>query len=168
MSIMSAVCSPNCICDEVACANGSDVETQGQRWNAWAAMLVSALHAFLMHAKTLLEGPVHLCLGCLGHMQGKEVGRRESLFPADQLHSQGRCLDLGGVGVIRYHIGKAQADASSGNLAAHLHSYREDSSAGFTPRATALTSDAYGSYTTTLTKPRPMPLPPIFIRSLHL
>lgn len=32
-----------------------------------------ALHVIAMHAQSLLEGPVHLCLGCLGHMQGKEV-----------------------------------------------------------------------------------------------
>lgn len=76
------------------------------------------------------ECPAHLGLGSLGHVQGEEVGLRERLLPADQLHPQGRCLDLGRVGVVRNHVGKAQADASSGNLAAHLRPDSASDSAG--------------------------------------
>ena len=57
------------------------------------------------------ECPTDLGLGRLGHVQGEEVGLRERLLPADQLHPQGRCLDLGRVGVVRDHVCEAQADA---------------------------------------------------------
>ena len=49
MSNMSFICSPSCICDEAGCANDSDVKTQGQSQNAWAAMLVADVVLYISH-----------------------------------------------------------------------------------------------------------------------
>ena len=73
-----------------------------------------------MHDNKEWECSTDLCLGRLGHVQGEEVCLRKCLLPADQLHPQGCCLDLRCVRVICYHFLKAQANASSGNLAAYL------------------------------------------------
>ena len=82
-----------------------------------------------------------LVWGVWGMVQREEVPLRKSLLPADQLHAQGGCLDLRGVGVVRDHVGKAQAGAPPGHLAAHLHarsgSEAEKHSLHVTPARTA-------------------------------